>query len=391
MIELPEIRFSVFHSIIVAVLLLSWLYQIYFYSRYLTVILRLKKAERKGKVTYASSYPPVSVVICARDETDLLAKMLPLVLQQDYPQFEVIVVNNGASEETDNLLRAFKKTNPHLKSTFVPQGTTNLSTKKLALSLGIKAASYDWLLFTDADCMPQSNTWIQSMARNFVNGTEIVLGYGPYQLQQGWLSRIITYDTLFTALKYLSFAKAGKPFMGVGRNMAYNKAVYVRNNGFTSNLHLQSGEDDLFVNRASNRSNTRVECSPDSITVAEPVASLRAWLYQKQRHLYVVAHYSTRSKLSISFEPVTRFLFYGTMIASLIVFALYYHWIFLLLPVLLAIIRYAVQVIVINKSSGVFSERRYFLDLIFFDLYLPLVSLYLKLFGKLRKKVRYSP
>ena len=208
MISFPEIHFSVFEGVVVTALLIAWIYQLYFYSRYLTVALRRRRSEKKGKITYSESLPPVSVIICGRDATDLLSRFLPEVLTQDYPDYEVIVVNDGANEDTETLLRELKKSHPHLKSTFVPHGTTNISTKKLALSLGIKAASHDWLLFTDADCLPESRQWIRSMARNFVPGVEIVLGYGAYLTQKGLLNRMITYDTLFIGLQYLEIGRA---------------------------------------------------------------------------------------------------------------------------------------------------------------------------------------
>lgn len=390
MIVLPELPFSADQQILLSVLLLSWIYQLYFYIRFLSVAFRRKRSEKKGKIQYSEILPPVSVIICGRDATDLLNRFLPEVLTQDYPNYEVIVVNDGANEDTDTLLRELKKTYPHLKSTFVPSGTTNISTKKLALSLGIKAASYDWLVFTDADCLPESKDWLRTMARNFVPGVEIVLGYGAYLTQKGWLNRMITYDTLFIALQYLGFAKAGKPYMGVGRNLAYHKSVFFRNNGFSSNLHLPSGDDDLFVNRAANKSNTRIESKLDSITWSEPNTTLRAWLYQKQRHLSVSSHYTTKSKVSLLFEPLTRALFYFSWLVAMVTFTIAQQWWMLSIPGALFLVRFLVQLVVINKSSRLYSSRFYTFDILVFDLFLPLVTLYLMTIGRLGKKARYS-
>ncbi|MDX9747703.1 MAG: glycosyltransferase [Paludibacter sp.] len=390
MIVLPELSFSVYQQIVLSVLLISWIYQLYFYSRFLSVAIRRKRSEKKGKLKYAEAFPPVSVIICGRDATDLLSRFLPEVLTQDYPDYEVIVVNDGANEETDTLLRELKKTNPHLKSTFVPSGTTNISTKKLALSLGIKAASHDWLVFTDADCLPESRYWLRTLARNFVPGVEIVLGYGAYLTQKGMLNRMITYDTLFIALQYLGFARAGKPYMGVGRNLAYHKSVFFRNNGFSSNLHLPSGDDDLFVNRAANKSNTRIESSMNSITWSEPNTSLRAWLYQKQRHLSVSSHYSQKSKLWMLGEPLSRALFYISCLVAMASFAIAQQWWMLSIPGAFFLLRFIVQMAVINKSSRLYSDRIYGFDMLVFDLFLPLVTLYLMTIGRIGKKARYS-
>lgn len=391
MFQLKDLDFSVYQLVLLLVLMLAWVHQLYFYSRYMTVVLRRSKAERKGKISYTEAFQPVSVVICARESTELLQKFLPEVLTQEYPHYEVIVVNDGANEETEFLLRDLKMVYPHLRSTFVPNGTTNISTKKLALTLGIKAARYDWLLFTDADCIPENKYWIHSMARNFVPGVEIVLGYGAYLNQKGLLNRLITYDTLFIALKYLGFAKSGKPYMGVGRNMAYNKAVFYRNDGFVPNLQFPSGDDDLFVNRAATRTNTRIESSLSSITWSEPNISLRRWFYQKERHFSVSSHYSLKSKIALITEPISRGLFYSGFIFSLLSFISDGYLIVAGVVMLLFLLRFILQLIVISKSSGMFSERKYNLDLLLFDVFLPLVTFHLMVFGRMGKKARYYP
>jgi cellulose synthase/poly-beta-1,6-N-acetylglucosamine synthase-like glycosyltransferase len=391
MIQLPASAFSVFELILLALLSYAWIYQLYFYMRYLTAVRRCLKAEHKGRLRFAETKPPVSVIVCARDATDLLKQNLPSVLSQNYPEYEVIVVNDGNNELTDILLRELKHSYPQLRSTFVPHGTTNISTKKLALTLGIKAARYDWLLFTDADCAPGSDNWIASMMRNATQGTEIILGYGAYQNQKGMLNRLITYDTLFIALQYLGFAHAGKPYMGVGRNLAYHKSVFQRNNGFTPNLNLPSGDDDLFVNRAATKFNTRIEVSPGSVTWSEPKQSLHAWLYQKERHLSVSSYYTTRSKFALLGEPFSRGLFYSSWLTACVVFGISRSWIVLAAVVLLFLLRFMLQMTVINKSSAVYSSRRFTFDILIFDIYLPLVSAAHLLFGRMGKKARYMP
>ena len=260
-------NFPIIEIVLIGLLLLAFIYQLYFYFRYLFGVLRYRTRIIKNKIQFQTTQPPVSVIICAKDEVDNLRKYLPLILDQDYPEFEVIVVNDGSTDETENLLNALKKIYPKLRSTFVPMGVTNLSTKKLALTLGIKAAKYDWLLLTDADCVPEDKAWIKLMARNFTQETEFVLGYGAYFNKKGFVNRLITYDTLYIALQYLGFTLAGKPYMGVGRNMAYRKEVFFRQKGFASNLNLRSGDDDLMVNRAAHKTNTRIEIAPESTTL----------------------------------------------------------------------------------------------------------------------------
>jgi glycosyltransferase involved in cell wall biosynthesis len=381
-------EFSVFELVILGILIVSFIYQVFFYCRYLNIVFQNKKSEKKGNIKYRQEFTPVSVIICAKDETDNLRRFLPEVLTQEYPEYEVIVVNDGGNEDTEALLREYKKVYPHLKSTFVPDGTTNLSTKKLALTLGIKAAQFEWLLFTDADCLPEGKLWIARMARNFVSGVEFVLGYGAYLQEKNFLNRLITYDTLFNGLQYLGFAAHGNPYMGVGRNMAYRKEVFFRNKGFASTLHLRSGDDDLMVNHTAHAYNTRVETSAESITLSKPEKSFKNWYYQKERHLSVSTFYKPGSKISLVIEPFFRGLFYISLLALIVWSSVNYHWILTISALLLFIIRYIVQLIVINRSSTYYGGRRFVLSLIILDIILPLITSYIMSFGRMGGKAK---
>lgn len=389
MFSIYTYTFSYLDVSLFLVFILIFAYQLYYYLRYINVVCRNNKKEKAGKLNFSQEKPPVSVIICAKDEIDNLREFLPEVLVQDYPEYEVIVVNDGNDEETNLFLSDLKKVYPHLHTTFVPNGAKNLSTKKLAISLGIKAARYEWLLFTDADCKPDGNKWIASMARNFTENTEIVLGYGAYFKEKSLLNRLTTYDTLFNALQYLGFAKCGKPYMGVGRNLAYKKQVFINQNGFAGTLNLRSGDDDLMVNKAATKENTRIETSKDSITWSRPNKSFKSWYYQKERHLSVSSFYTDKSRLSIGLEPLMRGLFYALFIALVVWSSLTSNWILLGATGLLFLIRWLVQTIIINKASRYFGGKFYFLSLLLFDIFLPLIVLYILSFGRMGSKSKY--
>lgn len=377
-------NFSTIELILFALLITAFIYQLYFYLRYIRAVLRQRKQILKNKIVFQNSQPPVSVIICAKDELSNLRKFLPFVLAQEYPDYEVIVVNDGSGDATEDLLSELKKTYPHLRTTFVPAGATNLSTKKLALTLGIKAAKNDWLLFTDADCMPEDKHWIARMARNFNPGIEFVLGYGAYFNKEGFVNRLITYDTLFNALQFMGFAIAHKPYMGVGRNMAYRKEVFYRQKGFASTLHLRSGDDDLMVNHAANGFNTRVEIAPDSITWSEPNKHISDWYYQKERHLSVSSFYTGISKFRLSIEPIFRGLFYLSFILVLILGNI----ISMIAAGVLFLTRYIIQLIIINSSAKHFADRKYYLSIPLFDVFLPLLNLFIMTFGRMGSKAK---
>jgi cellulose synthase/poly-beta-1,6-N-acetylglucosamine synthase-like glycosyltransferase len=384
--EIYGFSFSLIELIVFGILFLAFSYQLYFYFRYMNGVLRLRTKIKNNNVSFLDEQPPVSVIICSKDDAENLSKFLPFILQQDYPVFEVIVINDGSTDQTDTLLRDLIVEYPHLKSTFVPVGANNVSTKKLGLTLGIKASKYDILLFTDADCMPEDKTWIARMVRNFTRETDFVLGYGAYMEKKGFLNRLITYDTLFIALQYMGMATSGKPYMGVGRNLAYRKETFFAQKGFASTLGLSSGDDDLMVNKASNPWNTRIEIAPDGITWSEPNTTFKGWLFQKARHLSVSSYYKSSSKFQLFFEPFTRGLFYLTFILALI----FGHVITLGATGVLFLTRYIVQVTIINKSSKHFGGRKYILSLPVLDIYLPLVNMYLLLVGNKGKSVRWK-
>ena len=384
--EIYGFIFSLIELIVFGVLLLTFIYQLYFYFRYLNGVLHLRTKIKNNKASFENEQPPVSVIICSKDEAENLRKFLPLILNQEYPAFEVIVINDGSTDATDTLLRDLSVEYPNLKSTFVPLGANNLSTKKLGLTLGIKASQYDILLFTDADCMPENKTWIARMARNFTRETDFVLGYGAYFEKKGFLNRIITYDTLFIALQYMGMAASRKPYMGVGRNLAYRKATFFSQKGFASTLGLSSGDDDLMVNKACTPWNTRIEIAPDSITWSEPNTTYKGWLFQKQRHLSASAFYKSSSKIRLFFEPFTRGFFYLTFILALI----FGGPITQIATGVLFISRLAIQLSIINASSKHFGGRKYLLTLPVFDIFIPLVNLYIMLFGKKGKSVKWK-
>ncbi len=257
----------------------------------------------------------VSVIICARNEADNLEKFLPLILDQEYPEFEVVVVNDCSTDHTEEVLSKMKTQHDHLRYTNIPVNEKFSHGKKLALTIGLKSARYDHVLLTDADCYPASKLWLQSMTCKLEGKKDIILGYGRYEREKGLLNTIIRYETAFTALQYFSFALKGLPYMGVGRNLAYRKELFFENRGFSSHYHIASGDDDLFVNQNANKSNTTVEIEMESHTISIPKKSAGAWFRQKRRHLTAGSLYSKGSRFRLGIELISRILFYASYIS----------------------------------------------------------------------------
>lgn len=367
--------------ILLVIIGVAFIHQIYFYLRYLRL---------GGKVTSKADsdvhLPAVSVIVCAHNEYDNLQDYLSILLEQDYPCYEVIVVDDSSEDGSDLLLERWSRQYGNLYHTFVPRGARVLSNKKLALTIGIKAAHHDYLLLTDADCRPESKHWIREMMKGFSNEqTELVLGFSPYFEKSDLLNHLIGYDTLFNGLQYMGMARAGKPYMGVGRNLAYKRETFFSVGGFKGLLGNRAGDDDLFVNRIANAANTVVVNNPNSIVWSVPKTTWREWFHQKRRHLSVSPQYRTRSKIQVTLEPLSRGIFYACVLASAIVGSIE----LISIALALFLLRLLVQLIIINISARCLNMRRYGLGLIAYDIFLPLITLYIMLTQPLQKKPLY--
>lgn len=319
---------------------------------------------------------PVSVIICARNEAENLRRFLPVILEQDYASYEVIIVNDCSEDKSDDILGELLLKYPNLRVSSITKDPRFTHNKKFAQFIGIKAASNEILLFTDADCRPESDKWITKMVSNFSNsGTEFVLGYGSYEEKKGLLNRYIRYDTFFIGMQYLGMAIRGIPYMGVGRNMAYKKQVFFRNKGFGIHNHIISGDDDLFVNGNATSMNTAVEFGAGSRTVSVPAANVAEWVKQKQRHLTTGKYYRQRDKILLLLEPSSRVILYSLFI---VLISFLYLW-----PALVAILgaRLIVQLIVFELNMRRLNERKILLVSLFFDIFSPLINIALYLFA----------
>lgn len=339
----------------------------------------LMEALKAPKSESESELPPVTVVVCARNEEENLERYLHRLLTQDYPEYEVIVVNDGSVDRTAEVIATYMVQDHKLRTTFVPSEARVVSTKKLGITLAAKAAQYDYLLLTDADCCPESNRWINEMMQGFANPqTDIVLGYGGYFEQDTLLNRWIQYDTQFNALHYLSAARRGRAYMGVGRNLAYRKAFFFQMGGFAEQLSTRAGDDDLFVNKAANKTNTQIVTSANSVTWSLAKPNWKSWVEQKRRHLSVAPHYSLRSKWQLMWEPMTRGLCYALLIVLLVVGSPLVK----LAALAMMLLRWCWQLIAFNLAIRKWRHPYWGIEIIFYEVAMPLVQAYLMITKK---------
>lgn len=281
------------------------------------------------------NYPPLSVILAARNESDNLYENLPIILEQDYPEFEVIIINNQSTDDSTYLLEAIAQQYTNLRVIEVMKNQHLKPGKKLSITLGVKGAKFEHLILTDADCRPASRNWLKSIAENFSNEKQIILGYGPYKKEKGFLNRLIRFDTTWIGMSYFSMALAKLPYMGVGRNLAYTKTVFNSVSGFKSHYYLPSGDDDLFIQETAKNNNYTIAIKADSFCYSEGHTSWKSWIRQKTRHFTTTDKYNVIKKWMLGIYPLSLLLMLISFVTLLIVTDYKLVALFVFLPVLL--------------------------------------------------------
>ena len=353
---------NLFFDITFLILILTTGVQLFYYLRYYLAVAFFKPSEASPEK------PPVSVIICARNEVENLNNFLPAVLEQDYPDYEVIVVNDCSEDNSYDVIGKYISKYPHLKVSSINKDPKFTHNRKLAQLIGIKAAKSETLLFINADSKPESNLWLATMVSQFTENTVFVLGYGGYFRKKGLLNAYIRYDCMTIAMQYLGMALRGLPYMGVGRNLAYKRSVFFNNKSYGVYNQLVSGDDDLFVNSNATVDNTVVEFQHCSHTRSVPATTVKEFFKQKCRYLTTAPYYKLRNKIMLLTEPVSRMLFYAALVVLLLK-------LFMLPYVLICfVLRLCVQLITLIFVGKKLNEQKIVGISLFFDLFSPIIN-----------------
>jgi glycosyltransferase involved in cell wall biosynthesis len=360
-------------SLIFSFWLIATIVLVYFYLFVFGKLLRVKNI---GKNIIQ---PPVSVVICSKNNLNGLQKIIPELLNQKYQEFEIVIVNDHSNDETEtylNQLNSSKINIVHFKEDKKFEG------KKEALSLGIEKAKYEWILLTDSDCVPKSNYWILSMmnAQNNQNN-DVVLGIGYYEQKNSFLNKIIQFDTLLIAIQYLSFAKIKQAYMGVGRNLAYKKSLFLATNGFKKHEHITSGDDDLFIQSIPENANIGIQIDIAGSTISDVKNTFKDWLNQKSRHLSTGFKYKKSHLFLLGIFQISILLFYLTPLY------LFSTGFLINYTIAIIVIKFFIQIQILHKLSLKLKYNRFnlfFLPFEFLWVLLGFVQIMYKL--TLRKK-----
>lgn len=328
---------------------------------------------------------PISVIICAKNEEKNLETFLPSILNQTYENFEIVLINDASSDETLDVMERFKEQNSNIKLVNVKNNEAFWGNKKYALTLGIKAATNEHLLFTDADCKPVSKFWISTMAKNFSKEKTIVLGYGKYKpVKRSFVNLLVRFETLLTALQYFSYAKLGSPYMGVGRNLAYHKSEFFKTKGFIKHIQVRSGDDDLFIQEAATKINTTICIDNKAYTISNPPLTIKEWFQQKRRHISTASYYKLKHKIVLSNFFITKVLFY---ILGLLLLLFNFQW---EATLIIIGVYYLVFMVIFGFGAKKFKERHlvFFLPILEFSLLIFQFSIFIS--NRISKPTRWK-
>ena len=331
-------------TVLFYILIAATCIQIIYLLSFLTIF------SNKKKPGNTKTNVPISVIICAKNEAKNLTEFLPFIVEQTYSNFEIILINDASTDTTLAVMESFKEAYENIRIVDVKNNEAFWGNKKYALTLGIKAAKNEHLLFTDADCKPTSNQWIQEISSTFSDKNSIVLGYGKYSSKKSLVNLLVRFETLLTALQYFTYAKFGSPYMGVGRNLAYTKSEFFKTKGFINHINVKSGDDDLFIQEAATKTNTTFNTNENSFTISNPPLTFKEWFRQKRRHISTSSYYKFKHKFFLGLFFISKFIFYFLTVLLYFLFS----WKFITSILTLYIIT---LVIVLGISTQKLKER----------------------------------
>ena len=377
---LSYFRFSEIEIIVLSLLVFLLILQLFFYFRYYRKPYNyVTKITETGDIDGSS--PLVSVIIVSKNEVESLAENLPFILDQKYPNFEVVVVNDGSTDESHDLLESLRLKHSNLYHTYLPYSRdTQFGRRKLALTIGIKAAKGDILLFTEPYCRPVSDQWITCLTEKISDKTDVVLGYSYFNRNKEFYNRVARFDNQFCAMQYLSKAILEQPFTGTYRNVAFKKQLFYDNKGFSAHLNIENGED-LFINQIVNSNNTEVALTRDSF-VETSLTNFSMWRHIKKDYSVTKAHLRKRSTGIFTLEAASRYFFYGVFALLTVYSCILQSWGLMACGVLLFLIRLCVQLTVIGKSARYFNSGIFRFSFILMDIVQPIYNFRFKTHAK---------
>ncbi|MEG1999383.1 MAG: glycosyltransferase [Bacteroidales bacterium] len=372
--------FLVPENMLIVILCIFFLIQCYYYCIVFLACSRYARRVRKGDVCFNTVQPAVSIIIYTKNNVDDLKCNLPEILKQKYPIFEIIIVNDGSVDDAKDYITRLKEKYNNLYHTYIPDEAHSLSRKKLAMTVGIKAAKYETVAFTDADCHPTSDMWIATMMRNFTTGIEVVIGNTSERSQkrENWY---YSYYRLFFKLRFFCYALMHRPFMGEGTNLFFKKELFFACKGFSKHLAIQYGDDDIFTNEIMNKSNTRTEFSEEALVITNYENGNESIKETRLRRDFTKRFLKTSAHIFFSFERFSDFMFYAAFIMTALRGVYDNNLKITIIAGALFIIHYIMQAAVCHNASRTLNTPLNSSAILIYDIIRPFIDIYFRIIG----------
>jgi glycosyltransferase involved in cell wall biosynthesis len=327
--------------------------------------------------------PPLSVIIAVKNDEYNIKNKLIEILEQDYPTFEVIVVNDASSDETEFVLKGLSAIYHHLKVVNIVENVNKFQGQKFPISIGIKSAKYEHLVLTKSDCKPNSFDWLKYIASGFGKNKEIVLGYACVENKKGLLNKLVRYDHAIRAMNYLSFALCKNPYMGEGYNLAYKKSLFYKVGGFIKHYNLSAGDDDMFINQITNSKNTSVVLTTPSFVKYDSFRKYKDWIKAKKSNIISKKHFKTSHRFLLNLLPFSTFMFY---LCIAVLFFIGIPWSYMVLALLL---KFILQIFVYYKAFKRLRIKNLFIFAPILEIYQMILNFFLELRIATTKKSKW--
>lgn len=368
------------------ILFLFFCIQLYYYTYYYSASIRHNKKVNKAGIEYTNKLPGISVVISAQDDGYYLENILPNILKQDYPKYEVIVVNDGSCDDTVDILNKMQQEHKNLKTSFLPRDAKFKSRRKICIAIAIKSAENDIIVLTSSDCKPKDDQWLKSIGQNYTTGNELVLGASRRENTEGRLGNLSDFDNLFTTMEYTGYALCKKTFRGTINNMAFSRKAYNDVKGYSRHLNLESGEEDLFVQDVAKECEVKIEERPSAILVRDKEITSKVFRMEHEQRMENRKLYPFNIRFNIALELCSRYLFWGMAIAMMLTTGINMEWIALTIAAVLFLSREITQAVVVSKNAKLLGCKAHLLGMPVYEMILPLYELYLSTIGRIGRK-----